>query len=175
MLSISPPLGEAVALDWFICCAIGGLVFIAIGARAAGLALLGAVAGSFIGFMVVASDFDQLAQGAMVGASVGTFIGGLAGLAWRPPSDSSAMTLRVLGLVTILVGFLAAWAASQQACSGLRDKRCLPEVDGGSLALFAADAAWVAALCFIQAARSKPTDTTERAPDGGRDVVDASR
>jgi hypothetical protein len=57
-------------------------------------------------------------------------------------------------LVTILVGFLAAWAAAQQACSGLPDKTCMPEVDGGSLALFVLDAAWVGALCFIQAAQS---------------------
>ena len=154
MLNFGPSLEEALSAWWFISCAVGGPVFIAIGARAAGLALLGALLGAFIGMMVVSSHFDQLPQGFMVGATVGTFLGGLAGLAWRPPAYSSASTLRVLGLVTILVGFLAAWAASQQACSGLRDKRCMPEVDGGSLALIVLDAVWVAALCFIQAAQS---------------------
>ena len=154
MLSSGASLEEALALGWIISCAVGGPVFIAIGARAAGLALLGALVGAFIGMMVVSSDFDQLLHGAMVGASVGAFIGGFAGLAWRPPSYSSARTLRVLGVVTILVGLFVAWSASTQACSGYRDKKCSPEVTLGGLALFVLDAAWVAALCFIQAAQS---------------------
>ncbi len=153
MLSTGTSLEEAIVPGWFIGCAVVGPVFIAIGARAGGLALLGAVVGAFLGSLS-ASYLDQLPQHLMVGATVGTFIGGLAGLAWRPPSYSSARTLRVLGLVTILVGFLAAWAASQQACSGLRDMTCMPEVDGGSLALFVLDAVWVAALCYVQAAQS---------------------
>jgi hypothetical protein len=83
-------------------CAIGGLVFIWIGARAGGLALLGAVAGAIIGFGLVSSDFDLLPKGAMVGATIGTFLGGLLGLAWRP--SASAVVLRSLGSVTALVG-----------------------------------------------------------------------
>jgi hypothetical protein len=167
---------HAVATMWVTGCAIGGLVFIAIGARAGGLALLGAVVGAFIGFMVVSSDFDQLPQGAMVGATIGTFVGGLLGLAWTASASASAFALRALGSATILVGVLsvlAARAASQRLCRGRIS--CLPEADGGSLALFVLDAAWVAGLCFVQAVQSKPTDTTERDPVGGRDVADASR
>jgi hypothetical protein len=36
--------------------------------------------------MVVSSDIDQLPHGAMLGATIGTFAGGLAGLAWGPCS-----------------------------------------------------------------------------------------
>ena len=152
---------ENAATLWFIGCAVGGHVFIAIGARAAGLALLGAVVGSFIGLLVVASNFNQLPQGAMVGASVGTFIAGLAGLAWK--SWASPSVLCVLGSATIFVGVVAGWAAYLQACDGYGQKRCFAEVDAGSLALFALDAAWVAALCFIQAAQSNraPSRTVE--------------
>ncbi len=50
---------------------------------------------------------------------------------------------------------------------------CMPDVDSESVALFALDAAWVAALCFIQAALSKPTEAIEHAPVGRPDVADA--
>jgi hypothetical protein len=42
------------------------------------------------------------------------------------------------------------------------------EVNGGSLALFALDAAWVAALCLIQSARSRLPDAIEPAVQKGR-------
>ena len=90
---------------WIISCALGGLAFLLIGARAAGLALLGAVVGAIVGFLLVSSDFDRLAQGALVGATIGTFVGGLVGLAWRP--SASAAVLLALGSVTILVGVLS--------------------------------------------------------------------
>jgi hypothetical protein len=61
--------------------------------------------------------------------------------------------LYVLGLATVFVGVVGGWAAYSQACDGL-ERSCLPEVDTGSLALFGLNAAWVAALCFIQAAQS---------------------
>src|SRR3954465_12639800 len=60
---------ESMANIWMISCLIGGLPFIAIGARAGGLALLGAVPGAFIGLMV-GSNFDLLPRNIMVGASV---------------------------------------------------------------------------------------------------------
>jgi hypothetical protein len=61
--------------------------------------------------------------------------------------------------VSVLVGRVA----TQRPCRAGRGFSCWPEIDGGSLALFALDAVWVAALCFVQA-RSKPTDATERTP-----------
>jgi hypothetical protein len=108
----------------------------------------------------------------MVGASVGTFLAGLAGLAWR--SWASPTSLCVLGSVTILIGVAAGWAAYSLTCDGYWDKGCLPEVGAGSLALFALDAAWVAALCFIQAALSNRSMRSS-APAGRADVADASR
>ena len=158
---------------WFVCCAAGGLLFLMIGARAAGLALLGAVVGAIVGFAVVSSDFDMLPQGAMVGATIGTFVGGVLGLLWKP--SASDFGLRALGSITILIGavsVLAGRIASQRLCGGDRHN-CLPEIDGGSLALFALDASWVAALCFVQAGRSQSADATGRTPVGRPDLADA--
>jgi hypothetical protein len=157
---------DLIANIWIVSCAAGGLAFLLMGARAGGLALLGAVVGSIVGFGVVASDFDMLPQGTMVGATIGTFVGGLVGLAWRP--SASAAVLRALGSVTILVGVvcvLVGRVATQRPCRPGRQFSCWPEIDGGSLALFALDAAWVAALCFVQAARSQPTEAAEPRPD----------
>jgi hypothetical protein len=49
---------------------------------------------------------------------------------------------------------------------------CSPDIDAGTLALFAIDAAWVAALCCVQAARSRPTDASEYPPVGRPDLAD---
>ena len=140
MLGSGLPLDESVALDWFIGCLIGGVVLIVVGARAGGLALLGAVVGAFIG-MLGAAHPEQIPQRAMVGATIGTFVGGLVGLAWKP--SASAYALRAVGSAMILAGavcVLAAHLASRRPCRGGRVS-CLPEVNGGSLALFALDAA----------------------------------
>jgi hypothetical protein len=96
------------------------------------------------------------------------------GLAWRP--SASAVVLRSLGSVTALVGaliVLAGWIESHRPCRPRWVNPCLPDVDGGSFALFVLDAAWVAAVCFIQAALSKPTDAIEHVPVGRPDVADA--
>jgi hypothetical protein len=175
MLSSAPVLNEnLVGNIWIISSVIGGLVFVGIGARAGGLALLGAVVGGIIGFLLVSSDFDQLAKGATVGATVGTFVGGLVGLAWKP--SATAVVLRTLGSVTILLGVLTVLAGRLVSERPHRPRwrySRFPDIDGGSLALFAIDAAWVAAMCFIQAALSKPTDGIEHAPVGRPDVADA--
>jgi len=164
---------DLIAKVWFVCCAGGGLLFLVIGARAAGLALLGAVVGAIVGLAVVSSDFDMLPQGAMAGATIGAFVGGVFGLLWKP--SASAFALRALGSVTILIAVasgLAGRVASQRLCGGNRHT-CLPEIDGGSLALFALDAVWIAALCFIQAAGSQPTDAAGRATVDRPDLADA--
>jgi hypothetical protein len=164
---------DLIAKVWFVCCAGGGLVSFMIGARATGLALSGAVVGAIVGFTVVSSDFDLLPQGAMVGATIGTFVCGVFGLPWKP--SASVFVLRALGSVTILIGVasvLAGRVASQRLCGGSRHT-CLPEIDGGFITLFALDAAWIAALCFIQAAGSQPSDAAGRAPVGRPDLADA--
>src|SRR5215213_6764640 len=98
MLMNGTTLEQSFTNYWFISCALGGAIFIAFGARAGGLAVWSALAGAFIGSMLVSSNIDQLPYGATVGASVGAFIGGLAGLAWKPRSDSASIS-RVLGAV----------------------------------------------------------------------------
>jgi uncharacterized protein (DUF2062 family) len=80
MVGIGSSLEEPLAMEWIICsswCTGRGRV----ASRS-----LGAVVGAFIGSMVVSSDIDQLPHGAMLGATIGTFAGGLAGLAWGPCS-----------------------------------------------------------------------------------------
>lgn len=138
---------------WFIACVLVGPLFIAIGARAAGLALLSAAVGAFIGGLGAAQPED-LAFRIEDGATVAVFIAGLAGLAWGTPSRSSATVLRILGVITVVVGVLCVLAEqieAQQRCGAIS---CIRDFDDGSLVLFALDVMWVAALCFIQAAQS---------------------
>ena len=167
MLNLAPVgVEQDIANVWLIGCLLGGSAFIAIGARAAGLALLGALAGAIIGFLAVSADIDKLAEGAMVGASVGVLVAGSLGLAWSP--SSSARLLRMLGLATLLVGsvsLIIGLIASQRLCGSQGRQSCLRDAGGASLALFTVDAAWVGALCFIQAGRSKRTDTMEAVSD----------
>jgi hypothetical protein len=142
---------SAVLNIWFFGCLIGGPILAAAGARAGGLALLGAAVGAFIGFLG-ASQPEQIPQRAMVGATIGAFASGLLGLMWR--SSATAKRLHVLGQATVAVGIvcvIAGWIESGRVCGR---NSCLPDVDAGALALFALDAGWIAALCFIQAAQS---------------------
>jgi hypothetical protein len=148
------------ATIWIYACLLGGLIFVAVGPRAAGLALWGAVIGAFIGFNT-AGDLDETPYLAMVGASAGCFGGGLLGLMWK--SSASAVALRACGLGTLVVGVLSTWAISTQSCPAIRfPKDCIYELNPRWLALFAFDAAWIAALCFIQAAQSNRVSTTLR-------------
>lgn len=151
---------EFIASVWCLLCVAGGLAFIGLGARASGVALFGAILGSGIGFFIGAGmSIDLVAKGVMIGASVGTFVGGLFGLLWR--SKAPVVVLRALGSVTLLVGFLLVilGKASFRPCRVHALFTCLREVNVGTLLThFALDAAWVAALCFIQAAQSKPAE-----------------
>jgi hypothetical protein len=145
------------ATIWIYACLLGGLIFVAVGPRAAGLALWGAVIGAFIGFNT-ATDLDETPYLAMVGASAGCFGGGLLGLMWK--SSASAVALRAFGLGTLLVGVVSTWALSTQICPAIRfPKNCVYELNPRWLSLFALDAAWVAALCLIQAAESNIAGT----------------
>jgi hypothetical protein len=152
---------------WFGGCLVGGLVFAGIGARAASGSLWGSLVGAFFGTWIVSSSFDALPYGAMAGASVGGFIGGLAGLTRRPRSDVLPRTLRGFGLTVLVIGALSTWALSRQVCPAVRfPKHCIYELSPRWLGLFALDAVWVAALCFIQAAQSNRV-TRSNAPDDG--------
>ena len=144
---------------WLISCAIGGHVLIAVGARAAGLAPLGAVGrvgeGSARrpGLRRPAHrrrEPVQFAEVLLAQRRVGHVD---VGRVPDQPGDRLALLQRLPPL---------------QACGAYRYTRCLTDVDAGSLALFALDAAWVAGLCFIQAARLRLPGAIEPPVQKGR-------
>jgi len=148
---------------WAAGCVIGGLVCLLIGARAVGLALLGSLLGVVVGFFVVSFDLDALPLGAVTGATIGAILAGLAGLAWKPRASRSV--LMALGVIVVLAGiggatYVAAGGYGAVACRSYR-AGCFPHVDGWAIALFALDAAWVAFLCFFQAAQATRADQQE--------------
>ena len=153
---------------WLISCAVGGLVFVVIGPGPRASRCLEPSLGRSSGSSPSTSNIDLLAEGAVLGATVGTFVAGSFGLAWKP--SASVMVLRSIGWVIVVIGAVSVVAGSVwsgRPCHPPGRRPCLPHVDGGSLALFAIDAAWVAALCFIQAARSRSS------VDVARSTVDA--
>ena len=81
---------------------------------------------------------------------------------WHPCHE------RLVGALIVLAG----WIESNRPCRPRWVDPCMPDVDSGSLALFALDAAWVAAVCFIQAALPKPP-TRSSTRVGRPDVADA--
>jgi hypothetical protein len=79
-------------------CLIMGSFLLFLGARAAGSALLGSLAGAVAGVALVSSSIDPLPYGAVVGASAGTVVFGLLGLAWEP-AGPLAPHLKTLALL----------------------------------------------------------------------------
>jgi hypothetical protein len=155
---------------WGLGCLVAGPVLLFMGARAAGCALLGSLAGSVVGFGLVSSNIDSLPYGAVVGASVGTVVFGLLGLAWRPAAPL-APHLKTLALVTAVIGALVVLGihlAADQTCYGpyryhqptsdyFRTPHpggsCLPKFGLWAQALLAFDVAFLALLSFVQALR----------------------
>lgn len=157
---------------WGFGCLIAGPVLLFLGARAAGSALLGSLAGSVVGFGLVSSNIDSLPYGAVVGASVGTVVFGLLGLAWKP-AGPLAPHLKTLALVTAVIGALVVLGvhiAADQTCYGpwryhqptsdyFRTPHpggsCLPKFGLWAQALLAFDVAFLASLSFVQALLSR--------------------
>ena len=157
---------------WGLGCLIVGPVLLVLGARAAGSALLGSLAGCVLGLAVVSSNIDSLPYGAIVGAGVGTVVFGLLGLAWRPAAPL-APHLKTLALATAVIGalvVLGVHVAADHACYGpwvyhrpnshyFRTPRpggsCLPEFGLGAQTLLAFDAAFIAFLFLAQALPSR--------------------
>ena len=157
---------------WGLGCLVAGPVLLFMGARAAGCALLGSLAGSVVGLGLVSSNIDSLPYGAVVGASVGTVAFGLLGLAWRPAAPL-ALHLKTLALVTAVIGTLVVLGvhiAADQTCYGpwayhrptsdyFRTPHpgasCLPKFGLWAQALLAFDVAFLALLSLVQAPRSR--------------------
>lgn len=111
----------------FGCLLVGWLLFLG-GARAPGAALLGSAAGALLVlFTPFHSDhLESLVHNAVIGASVGLVVFGLAGLALGSADYPPARLLQALALVTVVGGTLAILrihAAAAPTCSlftGLR-------------------------------------------------------
>jgi hypothetical protein len=144
---------------WSFGCLIVGPALILTGARAAGLAVLGSIVGSFVGALV-APSFDSLPYSTAFGATIGTVVFGLAGLFWRSPAKRPTL-LVLAGLVALLgvaavLGVHLFWGG--EACfrfpKGRLFTSCLPaEWDSEMQMLFVLNAAFVAFLCLVQAAQ----------------------
>jgi hypothetical protein len=137
----------ALAKLWLVGCGLGGLLCLLVGPRALGVALWASIVGAFLGLMSVADTFDALPTGAMIGASIGLFAGGLLALPLRPALPTWGATVfavasTVMGaavLATIRAGGPARfsdWTASYQQ-------------------LFVADVAFVVLLCAREAWRAR--------------------
>jgi hypothetical protein len=130
-------------------------VLVVIGARAAGLALLGSVIGSATAVFMLADDFDRVLSGALIGGGLGIVVFGLAGLAWRP--SASRAVLGALAWVTAGVGgavVLAVHLTGERCRVGGRGGvRCHQTADGLPL-LIALNAAFVVLMFALQAAEA---------------------
>ena len=143
---------QMIVIAWVVGCGLAGLVFVIAGARAAGLALVGSVVGAFTGFTLVSSNYDLLAEGAVVGATAGTVVFGLGGLIWRPGGSRSrlaklAVAVTVLGALVVL----GLHVGSNLTCSFAHGSRpCLRTWPPEMRALVAFNAAIVALACLLQ-------------------------
>ena len=162
---------SVLAAVWALGCLIVGPVLLFLGARAAGSALLGSLAGSVVGLGLVSSNIDSLPYGAVVGASVGAVVFGLAGLAWRPAAPL-APHLKTLALVTAVIGVLVVlgvhlaadhtcygpWAYHRPTSDYYRTPHpgasCLPKFGLWAQALLAFDVAFLALLSLLQAVQA---------------------
>jgi hypothetical protein len=145
-----------IVVVWLTGSVLGGAVFLIAGARAAGSALIGSVVGGFTGFTLVSSNYDLLAVGAVVGATVGTVAFGVAGLFWRTRAARS--TLAKLAVAIAVIGALAVLGlhvGSTTTCSFAHGSHpCLRAWDPATRALIAFNAGIVAVLCYAQSRRA---------------------
>jgi hypothetical protein len=154
---------------WFLACALGGLLCLVFGPRALGLGLWGALVGAVIGIGAVASSIDALPNGAVVGASIGLFVGGLLGLPMRP--RLSALAAGCLAFAAAL-GTIAVWETVHLGATVPCNRAlCFPEwtptFSPYAQQLLAADGAFVVLLCVWEAwgaraeGRSGPKRSTQ--------------
>ena len=162
---------------WAFGCLIVGPAMILTGARAAGLAVLGSIVGSFVGALVSPS-FDALVYSTVFGATIGTVVFGLAGLFWRSPAKRPTLLVlaglvALLGVVAVLGVHLFWGGGCFYSPKGRLYTSCLPaEWDSEMQMLFVFNAAFVTFLCLVQAAQATLTYRVMRArtrmPNTGR-------
>jgi len=173
---------SVLAAVWALGCLIVGPVLLFLGARAAGSALLGSLAGSVVGLGLVSSNIDSLPYGAVVGASVGAVVFGLAGLAWRPAAPL-ARHLKTLALATAIIGalvVLGVHVAADHRCYGPFGNHnptshyflaphpgasCLPKFGLWAQALLAFDVAFLALLSLLQAVQASHDEIAAEAAE----------
>lgn len=123
-----------------------GPLLILVGARAAGLGVLASVAGAFVGALTTRT-MDDLATYVPIGATVGLFVGGPAGLFWR--SRTRRSTLLTIGMVNAVLGIVLTLVGEGSIIAGGRT--LIDEIaDPTMRVLFPIDAAFVALLCLVQ-------------------------
>ena len=155
---------QIIVMVWLIACVLGGVVFLIAGARSAGLALLGSVVGAFAGFTLVSSNYDLLAVGAVIGATVGTVAFGFGGLPWRPRASSSTLAkLAVAVAVLCALAVLGLHIGSNLTCTFAHgDRPCLRAWDPATRALVAFNVAIVALVCLLQSRQAVTSQTSTR-------------
>ena len=150
---------EALTMWWCVVCATGGLLLLVLGARAVGLALLGAVGGAFVGAtMGVTGGPEELATALPIGASVGLVMGGLFGSILPESLAPSVLRRMGIGIAALgLVAVLMIHIGASTTCLPRFPKNplgtCLPSWGPLAQSLFFVDALFVATLCFVTAAR----------------------
>jgi hypothetical protein len=134
---------------WFFASLIVGPGLILLRARAAGVGVLGSLAGAFLGGLQ-AGYIDLLPGYMATGATAGLLTCGLAGLLW--PSRASRSTLMILAVGVAAVGITSALVIHHLH---------LTTWTVGMQLLVALDAVFVAFLCLVQPVRvvtSPPRD-----------------
>ncbi len=155
-------------MAWGLGCLAGAVALLLMGARAAGLALLGSIVGALVGFLAVSNTFDLLPYGAIFGATAGTIVFGLAGLLWRPSASASTLTdLATITAVGAVVAILRIHVFADQTCHvfGPRGQPCLRLWDPFTQALLALNAAFLVLTLLVQARQaSKRTALSQGNP-----------
>jgi hypothetical protein len=146
------------ATIWLFGCITVGLGLLIAGARAAGSALLGSVAGAIVGVTLVSSNFDLLPVGGVCGATAGTVLFGCVGLAWKPSASGSMLKgMAVASLLLTALAVCGILVASRQVCHHLdwrRGQLCLNVWgDWKVLAPLLVDAVFVALMLLAQVPR----------------------
>ena len=168
--------------QWVFGCLFVGWLLLLVGARSAGAALLGSAAGALLVYFTPfhSGHLESLVHNAVVGASVGLVVFGLAGLALGTAYYLPARLLPALVLATVVgraLVILRIHAEAAQTCSittGVRiaDSAPLGEScfrgfeDPWVLALLAINVAFLALLFLVQA-RQATRASEKQEQEGG--------
>jgi len=167
---------------WVLGCLFVGLHLFVGGARAAGAALLGSAAGALVVFFTPfhSGHLESLVHNAVIAASVGLVIFGLAGLALGASDHPPARLLQALPLVTVVGGTLmilrihAVAAPTYSLFTGLRVTNttspfaasCFRGFEDPWLqALLAFNVAFLALLFLVQARQATRSSRTQEEED----------